>query len=473
MSAISDQIAYHRLSARELSAGLTAGRWSSEELTCYFLNRIQAINPSLHAIHSLNDKARDEAKAIDARRAAGETLGPLAGLPMSLKDAFAVKGLRSTYGTQLFSRNRPRQDCKIVSTLREAGLVLLGRSAIPTASFDWNCRNQVFAECLNPHDSARTPGGSSGGAAAALAAGLTPLELGSDVAGSIRYPAHCCGVYGLRSTDGWLPMSDIGPDPKRGFSHLAVCGPMANHLDDLTLLLELFGKAFPDPRLKPFTPTGPSRIAYSWGVQGLDPEPETRALMQRWLEGLNQAGAKISEDLPALDFASLDNDWCLLVGYELVSNLPPALPRALGRRLLDAMVLKRLGPGWMRPGLLDGMRIKQPEYLATLARYQAAQDAADQFFSRYDAWVLPTSPSPALRLSECGTLLKTHLGSVPYTEYIGRPLCSTAMLGTPALALPIGKTLSGLPVGLQIHGPRFGDAALLARMQQLIRAAGL
>jgi amidase len=144
--------------------------------------------------------------------ASGQAFSALDGIPMTIKDTIRVKGYPSPYGTWFMRNYVPKADSRIVAALRASGLVILGRTAMPTAAFDWNCRNQVYPECVNPIDPENTPGGSSGGAAAALASGMTPLDLGSDVAGSIRYPAHCCGVFGLRMTDQWLPIDDVGAE---------------------------------------------------------------------------------------------------------------------------------------------------------------------------------------------------------------------------------------------------------------------
>lgn len=457
---------FHLFSARQLVQGLQAGQWSSEDLTRSFRERIRFQNPQLHAVHTLNEQAIEQARAIDARRARGESLGPLAGLPMTLKDAYACRGLRSTYGTALYAYNRPRKDCRVVAALRAADAVFLGRSAVPTASFDWNCRNQVFAECHNPLDSRRTPGGSSGGAAAALATGLTPLELGSDVGGSIRYPAHCCGVWGLRTSDGWLPFGDTGPSPK-GFDNFAVAGPLARELDDLILLTEILAEAFPDKRLwAPDEAPAKPRIAYSYELAGLSPDSETRTLMDSWLDKLRSCGVELVEASPELDFAALLQDWCLLVGYELAQSLPPA-PTPLKQAIMDAMVFKRLGPGKLPPTLRQGMGLSKSAYLTLLARYRSAQNQTDVFFQNHDAWALPISPTAAVKLSDCGTMMQTHLGEIPYADFLAGYLCPPVLMGTPALAAPIGTTATGLPIGLQIHGPRFGDRALLAMMEKL------
>lgn len=455
------------LSAGRLIAGLQTGEWCSEELTAHFLERITRLNPRLHAIHSLNPDALAQARQLDARRSRGEDVGALAGLPMSIKDAFAVAGLRSTYGLAAYAWHRPRRDCRLVAALREAGAIFLGRSAVPTASFDWNTRNQVFPACVNPYAADRTPGGSSGGAAAALAAGLTPLELGSDAGGSIRYPAHCCGVWGLRTSDGWLPFADIGPG-RTGFRYFAVAGPMARRLEDLVLLTEVLARAFPDSRLRPAAAESrPKRVAYSFELLGLQPDADTRAAMQAWLAQLRHQGLELIETTPPLDFASLMNDWGPLLGHEMARSLPP-MPRALGIQLMDLQAIRRLGTGRIRDGVLKGMALSEGAFLAALARCRSAQNRLDRFFQAFDAWVLPVSPAPAVCLRDSGKVLETHAGAVPYAEFIGRYLCPTVLLGTPALTAPIGQSSAGLPIGVQIHGPRFGDLRLLAQWQSLL-----
>ena len=171
--------ALHEQSATSLARGLRNGHWTSIALTEHFLKRIREINPQIHAVPYVFEKeALVQARESDARRAAGGALSAIDGLPMTIKDAARMKDSPSTYGLLLLRFHRPTSDCQLIAILRRSGVVFLGRTAVPTASFDWNCKNWVYPECVNSHDSSRTPGGSSGGAAAALARGLTPLELG-------------------------------------------------------------------------------------------------------------------------------------------------------------------------------------------------------------------------------------------------------------------------------------------------------
>lgn len=460
----------HHLSATELVLGLQRGQWQSQDLVRHFLERIHRLNPQLAALHTLNKHCLDQAKALDQRRAQGEDLGLLAGLPFSVKDAFPVKGLRSTYGMWPSAYYIPHRDCRVIAALRAEGALFLGRSAVPTACFDWNCRNQLFPECVHPQFPERTPGGSSGGAACALVSEMTPLEIGSDLAGSIRYPAHCCGIYGMRTSDGWLTMADAGPNGLSTFTNLVVCGPLARHLEDLLLMLQALARHFPDSRLRsPKTAQdkpAPQRLAYSRSLAGLEPDADTLRVLEAWLNARRAQGIQVEEVHPDLDFDLLNHHWGLIVGYEMRKTLPEWLPgKAWKKWSIDWFMVQRLGPGFMRQGLMRGLSLSHAEYLNALAEYRSTQNQIDAFFRQFDAWVLPVSPSPALLLSEFGTILEREHHRLPYADFLGTYLCSTSLTGTPALTVPAGESAEGLPIGLQIHGPRFGDLELVSRVQ--------
>lgn len=460
--------AFHTLSVVELLQGLQRKSWSSVALTKYFLDRIDRVNPDLHAVHFVYaEQALAEAKRFDTRRVAGEALPPLAGLPMTLKDAFALKGQRSTYGALPFAFHRPANDAACVASLKRAGVVIMGRTAVPTASFDWNCRNQLFPECRHPLVPEYSPGGSSGGAAAALVAGLTPLELGSDLGGSIRYPAHCCGVYGLRLSEGWVPFTDVGPHGRSGFQYFGVCGPLARHLGDLQPLLEWFARDFPDSRLKPVQSLDrPLRIAYTPELAGVQSDEVTQHALNQRMARWAEQGHQCVPAHPPLDFEALNHCFSQVVGIQY-QDLLAFLPAALQRQALDTFLFKKVGPGWMRDGILRGLRQSQTDLLRLLARVRSVQNQMDRFFANYDLWVLPTSPGVTRLRQESGHMMQTHLGDMSYSDFVGSYLCGTSALGTPALALPVSQDTQGLPVGLQVHGPRFGDRQLLHLLLRL------
>ena len=457
--------ALHEHSATSLARGLREGRWTSVALTEHFLRRIREMSPRIHAVPLVFEKeALAQARESDARRATGDTLSEIDGLPMTIKDAARMKDAPSTYGMLTLRYHRPKDDSRLIAILRKSGVVFLGRTAVPTASFDWNCKNWIYPECVNPHDFRRTPGGSSGGAAAALASGMTPLDLGSDIGGSIRYPAHCCGIYGLRTTDGWLPIDDILPEflgPV--FRQLMTMGPMAAHLEDLDLLLKRFARQIPDRREPRVTPaSGPLKIAFSRDLLGVPTEPATAALFDQFLQRLETQGHILVEAKPPLDFAELYRDWGLIAGHEYAS----AAPRIVRRTPLLAfhawwMLNRRMGPGPFSTHYKKGMYASDAEYAAACARRSTVFETVDRFFSEQALWVLPASPSAAIPRSSCGKMIQTSAGQFDYSTYLGSYLVPATVLGTPVLTCPIGVDHERMPVGVQIHGPRFSDRWLI------------
>jgi amidase len=327
-------------------------------------------------------------------------------------------------------------------------------------------------ECKNPLDLSRTPGGSSGGAAAALAEGLTPIEFGSDLGGSIRYPAHCCGIYGLRTTDGWLPINDTGPEGMpSSFSGMVTAGPMARSLQDIDFLLQLLNKHFPIPTAQEAPNSKATcRIAYTSALVGIEPDRDTRRVLEKKIEEATSSGAMVREISPSVDFEDLFRDWCTIVGFELANSLPDYLfSTGLKKAALFFLVLRKLGPGAPRTQLLNGMSSSKLEYEEAIRRREMVHREVDRFFSEYDLWVAPVSPGPALPLELCGREIETERGRFAYSSYLGAYLCPTAMFGTPALAVPAGWS-GKLPIGIQIHGARFSERALVEKVSRIWKA---
>ena len=457
--------AYGQLSAVQLASGLREGRWTSVELTQHFINKIAELNPQINAVVGIEASAAlDQAEKSDRRRAEGVPLSPLDGMPMTVKDAFRMQGYLSTYGFWMLSSYRPSTDCKVIAALRQCGVIFMGRTVVPTGSFDWNCVNQIHAECLNPFDASRTPGGSSGGAAAALALGMTPLELGSDFHGSLRYPAHCCGIYSLRTTDGWLPIADVGPEAfPATFKRIATCGPMAKNLVDLQLLLAALVEAFPLPKIaEPASATHRLRIAYSKEILGVKTDKATAELFDQMLNKLNAQDHELSEISPAFDWDELYQMMGVIGGYEFSSVFPRYLRHNWSKSIYARLVLQsRIGKGAFLTYFRRGMLASQSQYESALKCQQQIFAETEVFFSRYELWILPVAPSAAIPRKLCGKKIPTANGEVEYLRYLGSYLGPTATLGTPALATPIGHDQDGLPIAVQIHGPRFSDRRLV------------
>lgn len=455
----------NEMSATELVQGLQIGHWTSVQLTEHFLGEIAQRDVLIHAVPIVvRETALAQAKASDARRKEKSTFGPLDGLPMTIKDSLRVKGLRSTYGLWPFRNYIPKTDSKLAEAMRKSGIVFLGRTAVPTGAFDWNCRNQVYAECVNPFDHTRTPGGSSGGAAAALAMGMTPLELGSDLGGSIRYPAHCCGVYGLRTTDGWLPIDDVGPEHVgTAFRQLLSIGPMAKTRADLNLLLEAFVAKLSLPSgLRGSLPNGKLKIAYSNDLMGMPAEPTTQKLFHRYLNQLKAKGYDVVEKAPPLDFESLYQIWGILSGYEYTHTIPKIIRNRLIKSIIAWWLLdRRLGKGPFTDHFKRGLLSTAQDYQEACEMRKGIYQTLGKFFSEYSVWILPTAPSPAIPLNLSGKEILSENGLFPYSKYVGSYTVPTTALGTPVLSLPIGADENGLPIGIQVFGPRFSDQWLV------------
>jgi len=465
-----------RLPATRLAADIRSGRLRSADVTAAFLERIARHDRRVRAVAALDPAgARRQADAADRAVTDGRLLGPLHGVPMTVKDGFRVAGLQSSFGLPHLTLYRPAADCEVVARLRRAGAVIMGRTAVPFACFDWQCRPPLARECVNPLDPDRTPGGSSGGAAAALASRFTPLELGTDVAGSIRYPAHCCGVFGLRTTVGLVPAGDIGPPTgKPLFPNVLSVGPVARSVGDLGLLLSAL---LLDRDARETTPSSGSRlrVAVTPSIDGAPPDGPAAAALAGFAHRLADAGHEvIMPGRPPFDFEEGYAVWGLVAGYEMRQQFPALLRNRLAMRAFAAWFLSyRLGHGPLTTHFRRGLLASEAEYREALARRDALVQVVDAFLGQHDLWVLPASPGVAIRRQRPGRPIRTADGPVPYSRFLGQYLCPTAVIGTPALVVPAGFGECGLPVGLQVHGPRFADRWLVDVAGPHLAAAGV
>jgi amidase len=376
-----------------------------------------------------------------------------------------VKGSRTTYGLPQYRKYLPADDCELVRRVRAAGAVVMGRTNVPFSSFDWNTSNPVFRETVNPWSEDRTPGGSSGGSAAALAAGFTPLEIGSDLAGSIRYPAHCCGVLGLRTSDGMLPIGDIGPeDTPTAFTHLTVAGPMARDVGSLRLLLGVLAeRATPPGEGTAPPPRQRLKIHFSFSLGGLDPDAETRQVLRTLAASLAADGHSVTEGEPSfLDVEHCWSLWGILAGHEYNRAVPGIFKTAVGRFLLELYLLDyRLGRGPLTRTFKAGLRASTARYEEALAAMEDVRGRADLFFEECDLWIAPVAPAVAFRRQFRGHPIRMADETFAYSHFNGTYLAPTAVPGTPALAIPVGAGASRLPISVQVHARRGRDFALL------------
>jgi len=466
------------LSGKQLAARIRRGDVSSLEALECFTERHARLGPAVNAVVVQDlPRARKEAKAADRARSKGEKLGPLHGVPMTVKESFDVVGLPTSIGFEAHRDHRPTEDALVVARLRKAGAIVWGKTNLPVAMADWQTFNPVYGTTNNPWDPTRVPGGSSGGSAAALAAGLTPLEYGSDIGASIRNPAHYCGVFGHKPTIGIVPDRGHGLPPYVPGRDIAACGPLARTAADLELLLA--ATVGPDPLWQPGwsfalpRSTRRSLKGLRVGVMLSAPTADVDRGVQDVLAALagamRSAGAKVALDavLP-FDLADAHNTYFML------------LRAATSAGLSDAQVADA---AHRRPGVPDD----DWSYTAMLARawtlshrewhrWNAARLAIAEgwrtWFERFDVLLCPTASTTAFPHAQQGERWERMLdvNGVPQpttTQMFWAGL--GGMVGLPATVIPAGLAADGLPVGAQLIGPRGADLDLLAIAKRLER----
>jgi amidase len=440
-------------STTQLAGAIRAGQVSARDVLGGHLAQIATHNPALNAVITLDaERAHERAREADEAAARGENWGPLHGVPFTLKDAHATAGIRTTTGFPPLAGYIPTEDGAVATRLKDAGGILIGKTNVPVLLADFQTSNPIFGRTNNPWDTARTPGGSSGGAAAALASGMTPFEIGTDLSASIRIPAHFCGVFGLKTTERRVPLTGLipglpGPRPLRIMSTI---GPMARAVEDLALLYSII--AGPDGRDTevPPVPVGPSadvelkdlRIAVAPTFPGIPVAAEIRAAVVRLATQLSPLCRVVEEAaLPSLDFT------------------------------------QELASGGALVGMMIGA-VQPQEHPATLAQYLEALDRRDQsivaweqFFDRWDVLLCPPSMTTAFPHCDPGSPLQVDGQEVSYWTVAAHGALFN-YTGHPAVVLPYTLDHAGLPIGIQLVGKRWSESRLLAVAEALATVTG-
>ncbi len=465
--------------ASAIAAAIRDGRVTSREIVEACIARIEGAGRRLNAVVVERfDAARAEADAADTARAAGRAGGPLAGVPITIKESFDHEGLPTTFGHPDRKDHRALTHALAVARLKTAGAIVLGKTNVPKDLADWQSFNAVYGATNNPWNERHSPGGSSGGAAAALAAGLTALELGSDIAGSIRVPASWCGVWGHKPTYGIVPMRGHAMAEPAAPADILVAGPLARSAVDLELALgvlagadEAEGSAWRlDLPREPRRRAAEFRIAVVTGDTHFPVDASIRTSLGELAAALRSDGAAVDLD-PALPMRSPEHNalFVTLLRGATSGRLKPTEVEAL-RAKAGTFASGDLGyDALMHRGLSQSHR----DWLAANDRRAALVVAWRTFFARYDALVCPITTTPAF----------PHMQGVPKIEqFVGvdgakRPVSDNyywiglpSLSWLPATTIPLGTAPSGLPVGAQIIGPAFADYRCI-RIAQAIEAA--
>lgn len=461
----------HFCSALQLAQQIRDGQLTSTALLQTQLDRIKRLNPDLNAVVILlEQEALVEAARCDEETRRGVTRGPLHGLPITVKEQFWVKGTPSTLNSKLSKGWIAPDDSRSVKRLKHAGAIILGKTNVPLNLLDYQVWGDLYPEGKNPYNPAYTPGGSSGGSAAALAAGLTALELGGDFGGSVRVPAHFCGVYGLKPTENTVPIHGMGPQPAnlKGYvSHMAQAGPLARTPEDLELLWRIICGPDPDdrsvPRIAWRDPAGKMladyRIAWTAGWPGYQAGAQTRAVLQGFVETLAHHGADVANAIPDGDLHRRTLALYVRLFPQLITQGVPGLFRPLIKRQISRTLLK--GFGEFRREYNQGFRPSFGRYAATLAGRAALIGEWERFFERYDLLVCPASFGPAFRRCPIGTPIVADGATMTYINYAWPYVACFNASGHPALSIPLGLGADGLPIGIQLVGPYWSEPDLL------------
>lgn len=477
---------FHKLSAKEIAEGVLSRKWRAEEVLSALLERIKKYDGKIKAVVTLcEESARKDARRIDEAVSRGENPGLLAGVPFLVKDNYCTDGIRTTCGSRMLYDWIPCYDATAVKNMKNSGAVLMGKTNMDEFAMGSTTETSVFGPTLNPRDISRVPGGSSGGSAAAVAAGYCPIALGSDTGGSIRQPSAFCGVQGMKPSYGQISRYGI----VAYVSSLDQVGPITRNVSDMAIAMEVLAKADENDS----TCDAYDRPCFSDALKIADLKGKKVAV----LTGFD----KDSMDKPLIDAIEKAVDFCRDAGAEIVeAQLPIAMKHAVacyymvalgdassklacydGMRYgfhedgknLSEMYKKSRNSGFgdeVRRRILIGTCILTRGYYdnyyvpATKVRQMIADEYAE-LFKNADALICPISPALPYK--------KGLVEEDPVRIYLGDAFSSTANLaGLPSISLNIGFTEEGLPTNVQLMGPRFGDAELIAIASVIEKRAG-
>ncbi|MEM8857876.1 MAG: amidase [Chloroflexota bacterium] len=466
---------------------LESGEVSSAELLTLFVERMEAHNPAINAVVETNlDAAMTRAKAADEARANGERWGALHGLPMTVKDTYETVGLVTTAGANTMKDHRPKTNAPAVQKLLDAGAIVWGKTNTPPYAMDIQTYNDIYGVTNNPWNLEHTCGGSSGGAAAALSAGFTTLEIGSDIGGSIRTPAHFCGVYGHKPTHGLISLQGHIPGPPGTKSHpdLAVAGPMGRSTGDLSLALDTL--AGPEPLYAPgwkldLPAARHQKLSdFRVGVWFDDPECEVDSevvdMLQATAEALRRAGANVTEAKPA-NMAEVLSIYYFLLASVVGASLPQQIYdmfASMDDEAVSAYLQANGLPENVRADI-RGRAATHRQWMGVNERRARFQYKMRDYFNNFDVLLMPVTPTIAPP-HDNKTLLDSRRiqinGAVrSYTDQFAWIGLAT-MAGLPATSSPIGRTQTGMPVNVQIVGPFLEDKTTLEFSQLLSQVHG-
>jgi amidase len=476
-------------SVTELAQGIRDRSFSTVEVLQAYLTQIAKHNSNLHAICTLDEeRAYQRAKAADEAIANGENWGAFHGVPITVKDTLETAGLRTTAGYKPLANYIPQQDATTVARLRQAGAIILGKTNTAELAADYQSTNSIFDRVNNPWNLNCTSGGSSGGSAAAVAAGLSPLGLGTDLGGSIRQPAHCCGVFGIKPTE--FRVSTAGhvpelPGKPRCIRHMLGAGPLARSVEDLRLCLSIIaGSDRRQPDLPPIPLDVPSekpltarRIVWTDRFGNIPITNDSREAIHKFINNLESFGCQPElATFSNFDFDAAWENYGEVLVYEL-SVAESLFSRQSMRRSLNFLFYSRqVNPKFqnnpMERGFYKVFQADFHKYFRALTRREVFIAQMDEFFDSWDILLCPVATVPAFPHRPTGSPIDVDGIKLPYIMGCGAYTTIFNLTGNPVVTMPIGRSQSGLPIGIQVVGKRWQDMELLAIAEQLSEITG-
>lgn len=471
-------------SAKELVRMIRDGEISSEALLDSMLQRIDQLNPDLNAVIYMDrDAARQRAREADAALARGENWGPLHGLPMTIKETYEIEGWPTTAGAPDLKDHHSDFNAVAAQRLLDAGAIIVGKTNVPLLASDLQSYNEIYGTTNNPWDRERTPGGSSGGAAAALAAGLTALEYGSDIGGSIRTPASFCGVCGHKPSYGLVPSRGHVPGPPGTLTaaDIGVMGPLARTVDDLELALSItagpdeaeavgWKLALPEPR---HTDLRDYRVAAWLDDPACPVDGEVLAVLQQAVSALREAGVAVDEDArpQGIELGSAHE-----VYYDLLAG---AMSARMAERVFQrqAEIAAEASPDdrSYKARFARGVTQTHSHWLDRHEERLQMRGAWAGFFDDFDIMLCPVTNTAPFKHDHSNPVHQRTLDingkATPYMDilmWVGL----TGVVYLPVTVIPVGRTSAGLPVGIQITGPYLEDRSCLEFARQMEKLLG-
>ncbi|MBY0572958.1 MAG: amidase [Undibacterium sp.] len=462
-------------SATALAEDIRSGKLTSYEVVMAFFEQIEKHHHIVNAVVTIEKTAAlQSAKDADIALAKGELWGKLHGVPITIKDNYHTKGIRTTAGYKPLEKLVPGDDAQIVKLLKAEGAIVIGKTNLSVLAMDMQSDNPIFGRTNNPWNMTKTSGGSSGGCAAALATGMTPLSFGNDLAGSIRLPSAYCGVYGFKPSFGVVSLQGIQTDPDEkvnGLKSLAVAGPLARNIEDLELAMSIIAQTTPESRrLVPLIQCEHEidikdiKIAWADEFAGVPVEQDIKRKIQETISKLERAGATVVKVTPEIDFEQAWKTWGSFVGMQggyKTSNFLKWLGLPFTKGVLKNVPMHQ---NIVKPNSVE-------KYMEALSIQDKMINIMENFLTDFDVFICPVSAVTAFNhhlaskaygnfniynqpLKVDGVELHYYMATQAYTT----PFSLTE---SPVLALPIGLDSQGLPIGVQLLGKRYEDFKLL------------